>query len=419
MLDFTRAHYLGMRHASWELAPWAGLTTGAPAALVESPRAPVVAQRLAALQRCGAAVLGPSTLHLFWDLFALLASRRTAIILDGAAYAIARWGAACATTRGARLVGFRHYDADDLRRVLRRTAGQPLIVADGVCPGCGRTAPLLEMLELAQHWGGRLILDDTQALGVLGHDGGGTLARRASEGLTRARSASKGTLARRASEGPTLTRRVSEGPTRARRASEGPTRARRASEGPTLARRASEGRGAEVILVASLAKGFGVPAAALSGSRTTVNWFREHSETRVHCSPPSVAALRAAEHALRVNQEKGDALRSHLRHLVRRFQLGIGRLGLGAIGGTFPMQTLTAPGPAALAVHEHLLQRGMRTVLLRGTCRVQQPHLAVLLTARHSTNDIDRLVESIAMACQHYLIPISIGDVQCATSIKK
>ncbi|MCI0643141.1 MAG: aminotransferase class I/II-fold pyridoxal phosphate-dependent enzyme [Gemmataceae bacterium] len=375
MLDFTRAHYLGMRHASWELAPWAGLTTGAPAALVESPGAPVVAQRLAALQRCGAAVLGPSTLHLFWDLFALLASRRTAIFMDGAAYAIARWGAACATTRGARLVGFRHYDPDDLQRVLRRTPGQPLIVADGVCPGCGRTAPLLEMLELAQNRGGRLILDDTQALGVLGQHGGGTLARRASEGSIQ-------------------TRRVSEGS----------IQTRRVSEGAALARRASEGHGADVILVASLAKAFGVPAAVLSGSRANVDWFREHSETRVHCSPPSAVAIRAAEHALRVNQENGDALRHHLRHLVRHFQLGIAKLGLSAIGGTFPMQTLTRAGPAAPAIHEQLLEGGIRTVLLRGTCRVQQPHVAVLLTAQHTTNDIDRLVESIALAGQLCLI---------------
>jgi 8-amino-7-oxononanoate synthase len=75
VLNFTSALYLGLRHPSWSLRPWAQLTTGAPAALAPPPGARMVADMLAALQGCERAALAPSTLHLFWDLFGMVGSR--------------------------------------------------------------------------------------------------------------------------------------------------------------------------------------------------------------------------------------------------------------------------------------------------------------------------------------------------------
>ena len=51
--------------------------------------------------------------------------------------------------------------------------------------------------------------------------------------------------------------------------------------------------GPHLVVVASLAKAFGAPLAALSGSEAFVGHFEERSETRVHCSPPSLAAIHA------------------------------------------------------------------------------------------------------------------------------
>ena len=53
-----------------------------------------------------------------------------------------------------------------------------------------------------------------------------------------------------------------------------------------------------MIVGSSLAKGFGTPMPLLAGSASVIRRFEEHSETRIHCSPPSLAALHAAEHAL-------------------------------------------------------------------------------------------------------------------------
>lgn len=82
MLDFTSVLYLGFRHAHPTLRPWAQLTTGRPAALEAAPEAERVAQDLAQLLRCERAVLAPSTLHLYWDLFDVLARDHIAIYAD-------------------------------------------------------------------------------------------------------------------------------------------------------------------------------------------------------------------------------------------------------------------------------------------------------------------------------------------------
>ena len=54
---------------------WDRLTLGKPAALESPPGAREVEGELAALTGCERAVLAPSTLHLFWDLFGILAKQ--------------------------------------------------------------------------------------------------------------------------------------------------------------------------------------------------------------------------------------------------------------------------------------------------------------------------------------------------------
>jgi 8-amino-7-oxononanoate synthase len=147
----------------------------------------------------------------------------------------------------------------------------------------------------------------------------------------------------------------------------------------------------EVVLVSSLAKGFGVPMAALAGSSSFITHFEEKSQTRVHCSPPSAPAVRAAEHALHVNQSHGEALRRKLLGNLRRFRLGMDGLGFTLVGGLFPVQTLELPVQVdAESAQRKLRERGMQTVLRRG--RADRPEIAFLLTARHRGEEIDRAV---------------------------
>src|SRR5262245_38188986 len=169
-VDFTSALYLGLRHPSWALRPWRRFSTGVPAALREACSAPAIARQLAALVGCERSVLGTSTLHLCWDLFHGLADARSVIYMDADLYPIARWGIERAAARGVPVREIPHHDDEALRRRIRQEPARrrPVVVTDGFCPRCGRAAPLGAYLDAAERWGGRLVIDDTQALGILG-----------------------------------------------------------------------------------------------------------------------------------------------------------------------------------------------------------------------------------------------------------
>jgi 8-amino-7-oxononanoate synthase len=353
MLDFTSALYIGLRHPSISLRPWAQLTTGKPAALAMLPDESRIARSLAELVGCERAVLGPSTLHVFWDLFGVLAKGKVSVYVDAGTYPIARWGVERAASYGVPVHTFAHHDAGVLERLVNRCTSQrltPLVVADGFCPSCGRPAPIADYLDCVRSSGGYLVLDDTQALGILGHSpdpkapygggGGGSLCW-------------------------------------------------------------SKVLGPNIIVVSSLAKGFGVAIALLAGSNALVKRFTAQSETRVHCSPPSSAMLHAADHALAVNRAYGDALRSRLAHLVRQFRERLAACGLSATGGLFPVQALwPMPQVDARRVHDRLLASGVRTVLHRRRCK-RGAVISFLITALHKPADLDQAARATAEVVRH------------------
>jgi 8-amino-7-oxononanoate synthase len=350
VLDFTSALYLGLRHPTPSLRPWSALTTGKPAALEPPPGANAVAQELAALQGCERATLLPSTLHLFWDLFGVLARDRVSIYMDAGSYAIARWGVERAAARDFPVRSFSHRDAraaGDLIERDRASSGYPVIVADGFCPKCGRAAPIGQYLDCVERRQGYLILDDTQALGILGeqptaaapygHGGGGSLRH---AGIASPR----------------------------------------------------------IIVGSSLAKGFGVPVAVLAGSDAVVERFEGQSETRVHSSPPSAALIHAAERALAVSRAQGDSWRKYLWALVRRFRSGLRRIGVATGSGVFPVATIKPTAAVnAETLHQRLLRGGIRTVVIQD-CGGIGARVAVLITVLHAPSDIDRAVEAIGRA---------------------
>ena len=142
MLDFTSALYLDLRHAHGALQPWAQLTTGRPAALEPAPKAVALAQDLARLLGCERAVLAPSTLHLFRDLFDVLARDRIAIYTDAGTYPIARYGVERAAREGRADIIFPVHDPAALASLLQRdraTGRRPVVVTDGLCTATGRT----------------------------------------------------------------------------------------------------------------------------------------------------------------------------------------------------------------------------------------------------------------------------------------
>jgi 8-amino-7-oxononanoate synthase len=350
VLDFTSALYLGISHASHDLRPFGALTTGAPAALREPPEATWIAASLASLVGLERATLARSTLHAFWDLFTVYGREPTRILADAGSYPIARWGAERAILKGAELVTFRHHDVAALGQMLRRPRTpheRDWIVVDGFCTGCGRLAPLAEYLALAREVGARLVVDDTQALGILG------------EG--------------RSSDAPF-------------------------GYGGGGSLRATGSAGPEVLLVASLAKGFGAPLTMIGGNRAAIAHFEAMSQTRVHSSPPTLADLHAAERALAVNRESGDQRRFRLVALVTRLRRGLRRLGLNLGPTSFPLQSIRATSGIRLPhLNRGLGTLGVNCVLRRPGC-ANAIDLAFLITAAHLSRQIDDALLAVASA---------------------
>jgi 8-amino-7-oxononanoate synthase len=218
------------------------------------------------------------------------------------------------------------------------------VLTDGFCPDCGRPAPLAEYAEAARPFGGRLIVDDTQALGIFG---------------------------------------------------EGPGRDSPYGGGGGGLLRWHGLRDPLVLSISSLAKAFGVPLAVMAGGAGAVRSFEELSETRVHCSPPSAAVLHAARRALEVNLKSGDELRRRLARRVRHFRRGLRAVGVSCSGGPFPVQTLQLGDDDARRIHTALLRAGVRTVLRRAHAR-EGAHLTFIITARHRRCDIDHATGLLA-----------------------
>jgi 8-amino-7-oxononanoate synthase len=351
---FTSALYLGLAHGSGELKPWPRLTAGAPAALVPPAGSRSVARRLALLVGTEAATLGVSTLHLFWDLFGQLRHLRhrpVRILADRHLYPVGCWGIERASAAGVPVSFFAHQDAEALSRQLESGRSlRPLIVTDGLCPDCGRVPPLDVYLALAERHDGWLLVDDSQALGLLGRN-----------------------------PGPGLPYGLGGGGSPAFRGISSP----RSPRSPRL------------LCLSSLAKSFGTPLAMLGGSKEAVRSFLEESETLVYSSPPSVAAIRAAEAALDLNRVRGDGLRAKLAERVARFQRGLREAGLASEGGLSPVQNLRIPaGVDPVSLWQRLLASVIQTVLRQGKSR-PGPFLTFLLRADQSPEEIDRAVQAL------------------------
>jgi 8-amino-7-oxononanoate synthase len=368
-MDFRSALYLGLRHRAgpgdgWPA--WRALTLGKPAALQDPPGARGLARELAQLQGCEAATLLPSTLHLYRDLFGMLAAgygaaalrssawrspacarpedapasaaRRYALLVDAAAYPIARWGVECAASRGMPVVRFRHGDSAALARLaqaLWRQGWATVVLADGYTPGDARPPPLRAYADIVANRGGWLVLDDTQALGILGPGGGGSVRL---HGL----------------------------------------------------------QGAPVLAGASLAKGFGAPLAVLAGPAQAIQRFEQCSETRVHTSPPSVAVIAAARQALRINARHGARLRRLLAARIAQLRQALAALGLACHGGAFPVQVV--PLPERVRSQPQLadaLADRLQALLLQTR---DGPALGLLLRADHGEQEVARAAELLANA---------------------
>ena len=86
---------------------------------------------------------------------------------------------------GADVIRFRHNDADDLARRLRRLGDRTentLIIVEGIYSMLGDQAPLAEIAAVKREYGGLLLVDEAHSLGMLGEHGRGVAEAAGVEG---------------------------------------------------------------------------------------------------------------------------------------------------------------------------------------------------------------------------------------------
>ncbi len=104
---------------------------------------------------------------------ATLAGPGDVIVLDADSHASLYDGVRLS---GAEVVRFKHNDAADLEKRLRRLGARTantLIIVEGMYSMLGDQAPLADIAALKKHYGGLLLVDEAHSLGMLGEHGRG------------------------------------------------------------------------------------------------------------------------------------------------------------------------------------------------------------------------------------------------------
>ena len=335
--DFTSALFLGQRHPSRGLRPWEEFTTGVPAALRESPAAGMLASAIAGRQHAASGLVARSALHGLMDLMETLPGPGDLLLVDEGAYPLARWACSAAESRGVRVTTFPHHHPPT-----GQSKARTWLVTDGWCQGCGFPAPLARMQAIVRGGGGRVIVDDSLAFGMLGLRTGGSLF----------------------------------------------------GDGTGTVRWSGLDHDG-FIWLASLAKAYGTPLTVITGDEPAIREVAGRGSNRLHSSPPSAADLGAGLDTL-ADDERITAMRTRLCLLTRWLRRAFTELGLPPQGRPFPIVGTRIESLAlARQWQRGLAERGIQALVQLPRCH-PEPVLSVVVRADHRQADLDRLVRALA-----------------------
>ena len=238
---------------------------------------------------------------------------------------------------GARLLRYRHNDADDLEtRLQNAAAGELLVATDGVFSMDGDVAPLPQLADTASAHGAWLMVDDAHGLGVTGPGGRGTVAQAGLE--------------------------LEQVP----------------------------------ILMGTLGKAFGTFGAFVAGSEELIETLIQEARTYIYTTAPPPALACATRVALRLVQQD-DWRREQLQQLLKRFRQGAEQLGLALCDSHTPIQPLiTGTAAEALRLSRALREQGILISAIRPpTVAEGQSRLRITFSAAHSEQQVDRLLAAL------------------------
>lgn len=152
------------------------------------------------------------------------------------------------------------------------------------------------------------------------------------------------------------------------------------------------------VLMGTLGKAFGSFGAFVAGSDALVETLINRARTYIYTTALPAAAAAASLAAVDIVENEPER-RSHLALLVERFRSGARSIGLELVDSFTPIQPIMVGNAAdAVRMSDALFERGILVTAIRpptvpeGTAR-----LRVTLSAAHSVDDVDRLLESLSV----------------------
>lgn len=150
------------------------------------------------------------------------------------------------------------------------------------------------------------------------------------------------------------------------------------------------------VLVGTLGKAFGVNGGYVTSNGGLVRFLRESAPFYIYSNPITPGEAKAAQASLRLlDSERGRGLLFHLRAMTKRFEDGLGTLGMETIPGEHPVVPLMVRDTARTnALVEHLYSNG---VLATGLAYPVVPRgdeeIRFQINADHTEQDVDRVLE--------------------------
>lgn len=234
----------------------------------------------------------------------------------------------------AQLRRFAHNDVVSLQNLLAQPIdGQQLVVTEGIFSMDGDAAPLADIAQTTRNANGLLMVDDAHGIGVIGEEGRGSCYQQQVK--------------------------------------------------PDL-------------LVVTFGKAFGASGAAVLCSESMADYLLQFARHLIYSTAMPPAQAYALSAALNVIRED-DSRRSQLNANIARFRAGASQLPLKLMASHTAIQPLiVGENEAAIGLASTLRERGYWLTAIRpptvpqGTAR-----LRVTLTASHTLEDIDRLLEAM------------------------
>lgn len=240
---------------------------------------------------------------------------------------------------GATLRVYPHNHLEKLERLLKTAKGRVLVITESVFSMDGDRAALSEIVELKDHYGAWLLLDEAHAFGVLGPQGRGLAAELGLAGRIE-------------------------------------------------------------LQMGTLSKAVGLAGGFIAGSKQVIDLLLNRARSFIYSTAPPAFLAHAVRVAVEtIAGSEGDIRRARLQKNVARFRAGMGLDEADFLSPIIPI--IVGDESRAMALSERLREEGFWIPAIRyPTVARGSARLRVTLSAAHESEQIDRLTERLCALCK-------------------